>query len=134
MTGYSKNIVTEEKNSAFSALINGVMIAYAITCLVFITYAMLITYSSFTGENVSTVVTVTGIISVIVAGYDAAKGAGSHGWAWGMTAGLMYAVILAIIGLMLNKGFVFDGRTFMLFLISIAGGGLGGVVGVNLKR
>ncbi len=134
MTGYSKNIVTEEKDSPFSALINGVMIAYAITCLVFITYAMLITYSSFTGENVSTVVTVTGIISVIVAGYDAAKGAKSHGWLWGMVAGLLYAVILAIIGVMLNKGFVFDGRTFMIILISIAGGGLGGVVGINLKR
>ncbi len=134
MASSSKNVITEEKNSQIASLVNGVMIAYAITCLVFITYALLITYSSFTGENVSIVVTVTSLISVIVAGYDAAKGAKSHGWLWGMCAGLVYALILAFIGAWLNRGFVFDGRTFILIILSIAGGGLGGVVGINLKK
>jgi putative membrane protein (TIGR04086 family) len=79
------------------------------------------------------VVTVTCLIAVIVAGFDAAKGAESRGWLWGITAGFVYAVILAVIGVWLNKGFVVDSRTVTLGILSLAGGGFGGVFGINVN-
>ncbi len=130
----SKPIVTEEKHSQITSLISGIAIAYAITCIIFIGYAMLITYSSFTGKNLPLVVTVTSLVAVIVAGFDAAKGATKRGWLWGIAAGLIYALILAVIGTWVNKGFTFDSRTITLLILSVAGGGLGGVIGINLKK
>jgi len=130
----SKITMAEEKSSQIAALISGIVIAYAITCIIFIGYAILITYSEFSGENLPLVVTVTSLISVIVAGFDSAKGAENKGWLWGIFAGFAYAVILLCIGLWVNQGFKIDSRMITLFVLSIAGGGLGGVFGINLKR
>ncbi len=129
-----KTVVTENKTSQVSALVSGIAAAYAITCIVFIGYSLLITYSSFSDSSMPMVVTLTSLASVIVAGFDAAKGAESKGWLWGIIAGVIYAVILAAIGFWVNKGFTFDSRTITLLVLSVAGGGLGGVIGINLKK
>lgn len=128
----SKTTASEEKGSRLSALVSGVLVAYAITSIVLIGYAVLITYASFTGQNLPLVVTVTSLFSVIVAGFDAAKGAENKGWFWGIVAGFIYAVILAAIGVWVNKGFTVDSRTVTLLVLSVAGGGLGGVAGINI--
>ncbi|MDR1532645.1 MAG: TIGR04086 family membrane protein [Clostridiales bacterium] len=122
------------EKSRVSALISGILIGYALTCIIIIGYAILITYSSLTGENLPLVVTVTCLASVIVAGFDAASGAESRGWLWGITAGFIYAVILAALGVWVNKGFALDSRTITLLVLSVAGGGLGGVIGINFKK
>jgi len=123
-----------DAGSRVNALASGTLIAFAITCTVLIGYAMLITYSTFTGENIPLVVTLTCLVSVIVSGFDSAKGAPSKGWFWGIIAGAIYAVILVSIGVWVNRSFIIDTRTLTLIILSIAGGGLGGVLGINLRR
>ena len=124
----------EDIGARVNALVSGTLIAYAITCIVLIGYAILITYSTFTGENLPLIVTLTCLVSVIVAGFDSAKGANSRGWLWGILAGVAYAVILVAIGIWVNRGFAVDTRTITLVILSVAGGGLGGVLGINLRR
>ena len=130
----AKTVVSEDKVSRIHALASGVLTAYAITCIIMIGYAMLITYSTFTGERLPFVVTVTALVSVIVAGFDAAKGADSRGWMWGIIAGALYAVILVAIGIWVMHGLQIDSRTITMVILSIAGGGLGGVIGINFKK
>lgn len=114
--------------------LKGVAIAYAITIIVFIAYAILLTYTQLTEKQIPMVVTITTIISVIVAGYDSAKSANSKGWLWGMTAGLIYAVILIIIGVITTKGNIkIEFSTVAMMIMAIAGGGLGGMIGINRK-
>ncbi|WP_250227586.1 TIGR04086 family membrane protein [Anaeropeptidivorans aminofermentans] len=117
-----------------SSIISGVLIAYAITCIVFIGYAILLTYTDMGEEGISLVVTITSIISAMVAGFDAAKGANSKGWMWGMIAGLIYALILVAIMTWVQKGFTMNSRLMTLIILSIASGGLGGVIGINMKK
>ena len=122
------------ESSRFYSLISGVLMGYAITCIIFLGYSMLITYTSLTEEKMPLVVAGTTLISVIVAGFDAAKGAENKGWFWGIIAGLFYALILMIIMILVLKGFSMDARTLTVFILSLAGGGLGGVVGINFKK
>lgn len=116
------------------SLFTGVVIGYAITCLVFISYALLLTYTAITEENISLVVTLTTIVSVLVAGFDAARGASSKGWLWGIVAGFSYAVILVGIMSWIQQSLILDSRAITLLILSLAGGGLGGVIGINLKK
>jgi putative membrane protein (TIGR04086 family) len=134
LKGSSKSIITEDKRSQVYTLLSGVMMAYAITCIIFIAYAVLLTYTSVTEQYISVVVTITGVISVVVAGYDAARGAESRGWLWGIAAGALYAVILLCIGAWVNKGLVPDIKTATLLILCLAGGGLGGVIGINKRN
>jgi len=116
------------------SLFSGVAIGYAITCLVFISYALLLTYTSTTEENIPLVVTLTTIVSVLVAGFDAARSASSKGWLWGIIAGFTYALLLVGIMSWIQQALIMDSRTVTLLILSLAGGGLGGVIGINLKK
>jgi len=128
------NLVTEENKSQIKQLVVGVLMGYAITCIVFLAYAMLITYTQMSERNLPTVVAVTTLLSVMIAGFDAAKGAPSRGWMWGMIAGAIYVAVLAIIMVVMLPGFFVDGRTVTVIVLSIAGGALGGILGINIRR
>ena len=115
-------------------MITGVLMAYAITAIAFLAYALLVTYTNMSERNLPTVVAITTLLSVMVAGFDAAKGAQSRGWLWGMGAGLAYVLILAIIMVTVLPSFAVDGRTLLTTVLGVAGGGLGGILGINLKK
>jgi len=112
----------------------GVGMALAITAIAFLAYAMLVTYTNMSERNLPTVVAVTTLLSVLVAGFDAARGATHRGWIWGMAAGLAYILVLVIIMAVLLPTFAVDGRTFTTLAIGIAGGGIGGMLGINVKK
>ena len=116
------------------ALIIGVLMGYAITCIIFLAYSMLITYTHMTEQNLPMVVAVTTLLSVMIAGFDTAKGAESKGWLWGMAAGLVYILILTILMMSVLQRFAVDTRTVTSVVLALAGGGMGGILGINLKR
>jgi len=112
----------------------GVIMAYAITGIAFLAYAMLVTYTNMSERNMPTVVAITTLLSVMVAGFDAAKGAPRRGWLWGMGAGAIYVLIMAMIMIGMLPDFAADSRTLTTILIGVAGGGLGGILGINLRK
>jgi putative membrane protein (TIGR04086 family) len=123
-----------KQRTQIKSLVIGVLMAYAITCIVFLGYSMLITYTNMTERNLPMVVAITTLLSVMVAGFDAARGAENRGWLWGMAAGLIYILILT--GLMMGvlQRFAVDTRTVSSIVLALAGGGMGGILGINLKR
>jgi putative membrane protein (TIGR04086 family) len=124
----------KSESSRVSALISGVLVGYAITCIVFLAYSMLITFTSLSDDKTSLVVAAATLVSVIVAGFDAARGASTRGWFWGIMAGLVYAIILLVLMALVIKSVAVDSRTLTIVILSVAGGGLGGVVGINFKK
>jgi len=122
------------ESARLHSLISGVLVGYAITCIIFLAYSILITYTALTEEKMPMVVASATLVSVIIAGFDAARGADNKGWFWGIMAGLIYAVILLIIMSLVLQGFTLDSRTATVLVLSLSGGGLGGVVGINFKN
>jgi putative membrane protein (TIGR04086 family) len=115
-------------------IILGVVIAYAITAIIFIGTAIAITYTALPESVLPAIVMITCVLSVMVAGFDAARKADSRGWAWGMVAGLLYALIFMGIIVWVSGGFVPDLRKLMLLLLSLVGGGIGGAIGINFRK
>ena len=128
------NIITEEKKPKIITMLTAISIAFAITAIIFIGYAILITYSSVGEEHLTFVITATSIISIVIAGFDMAKSCENKGWLWGIIAGLIYALILLIIGIFAANKAIFTSQTLMLFLLSAASGGVGGIIGINFKK
>ncbi len=117
-----------------AGLLSGLLIAYAITCIFFIGCALGLTYTSLPETAVPVIMMAAVAVSVLVAGYDAAKSAPKNGWLWGMASGLIYAVILICIETFVSDGFMADVKTFISIALSLGGGCLGGVIGINFKR
>lgn len=125
------NYVTEKNQ--LKALVGGVCIGYSITVIVFIVYAMILTYTNISDKGMDIVVILTTIISVIIAGFDSTKNANSKGLLWGVLAGLLYSSILVIISSLLDGSFTFSPDTIVTILVAMASGGIGGVIGINKK-
>lgn len=122
------------QSKQIKALTIGILIAFSITCIIFLGYSMLITYTGMTERNLPMVVAVTTLLSVMVAGFDAARAAESRGWLWGMGAGLVYILILTTLMMNVLDRFAVDTRTITSIVLAIAGGGMGGILGINMKK
>ncbi len=121
------------ENNQFKSLVGGVCIGYSITVIVFIIYAILLTYSNVSDKGMDVVVIITTIVSVMIAGYDCTKNSKSKGLLWGVLAGLLYSVILLIVSSLIDGEITFDGETIITILVAMASGGIGGVFGINKK-
>jgi len=51
-----------------------------------------------------------------------------------IAAGAVYALILLLIMTIVQKGFHYDSRTVTLIVLALSGGGLGGVIGINVRK
>ena len=130
----SNLMITDEKKSQIKNLVVGLLMAYAITCIVFLGYSMLITYTEMSEGSLPMVVSLTTLLAVLVAGFDAARGAAKRGWLWGMWAGFLYVAIMAIIMSVALNEFLVDGRTITVILLALVGGAIGGMIGINVKK
>ena len=129
-----QTFLTPEKKIPLLALLTGTLVAYAITCIFFILCALLLRFTPMTEDTVPLIVTISCVVSVAFSGFDAAKAAESQGWLWGLIAGAIYAVILLCIGAWAIQGYRVDLRGVTLIALCVAGGGLGGIFGINFKK
>lgn len=123
-----------ERELRLTEIFKANLIAYMITVIIFIVAALLLTYTPLPETSISLIAIVTTIISTFIAGYDTAKGVKSRGWFWGMNSGIVYAIILILIGSAITKNLMITSRTITLLLISIGSGALGGMIGINTKK
>jgi putative membrane protein (TIGR04086 family) len=122
------------KRSQITALITGVLVAYAVTCTAFIACAMALTYTGLSESAVPMIITIACVVSVFIAGFDASRASERNGWMWGLIAGGIYAFILFCVLSWVSKGIAFDIRSVTLIVLSAASGGVGGIVGINFQR
>ena len=130
----NSNIIPEEKKSKLIIFLSAIFISFAITIIIFISYAMLITYTDLSEKNIVLIANLANIISVMIAGFDIARSSKNKGWFWGILAGLVYAIVLSLIGFALNNKIMISSQTLMLFLLSASSGAVGGIIGINFKK
>ncbi len=129
----NEKYLRSEHQNQFKSLVGGVCIGYSITIIVFIIYAILLTYSNLSDKGMDVVVILTTIISVIIAGFDSTKNAQSKGLLWGVLAGLIYSFILIVISSLIDGNFALDTETIITLLVAMASGGIGGIIGINKR-
>ena len=115
-------------------MLQGMVMAYALTCIIFITYGILLTYTDMTEEKIPLVVLCCTVISAAIAGFDWAKCAKARGIFWGILAGITYGVILFLLDGVAGSGFTVIGSKALMMLLAAAGGGVGGILGINMKK
>lgn len=121
----------DTKYSQLKCLVSGVCIGYAITVIIFIFYAILLTYTNLSDRGMDVVVILTTVFSVMIAGYDTTKNANSKGLLFGVLSGLMYCAILIFVSTLIDGKLTFDAETIITILVACAAGGIGGIIGIN---
>lgn len=123
-----------KKDSMGQIILKALLISYVLTFVVFIIYAILITYTGVSEKGVDTVALVTAGIAVLLAGFEVGIRARAKGLIFGMLTGVLYCLIMLLIGFTCFGGVEPDTGKLLLVIISALGGGVGGIIGINGKN
>ncbi len=131
-----ENVKTKKEmgNSQILCMLKGIVMAYAVTCIIFITYGIVLTYTDVTEEKLPLIALCCTVISAGIAGFDWARCAKARGILWGILAGIAYGVILFVLDGIAGSGFSVVGSKGLMILLAAAGGGVGGILGINMKK
>ena len=121
------------KRNTGLCLLKGMAAAFAITCIIFIGFGILLTYTDLSEERLPVVSLVCTALSVSVAGYDWAASMKRRGILWGMAAGAVYTVLLFFVTGLAADSFSLEPSAAMTLAVALAGGAAGGILGVNRK-
>lgn len=114
-------------------LLRGMAVALAITCIIFIGFGIVLTYTDLSEESLPLVSMVCTGLSASAAGFDWAACMRKKGILWGMAAGAVYTLLLFLITSMAKDSFGLQLSSFMTLAVALAGGAAGGILGVNRK-
>ncbi len=123
----------ESADSSFAAsALKGIGLGLGITCIVFVICALVLTYTDVSDAHIGIVSTVCTAVSALCAGYIWARGRGKNGLLTGILAGIVYCAVLLAVSAAAGGGPLSIG-TLTCLAVSAAGGGIGGILGVNTK-
>ena len=127
--------LTRERQTGGTALclLRGMGIAFAITCIIFIGFGMILTYTAASEESLPLVSLICTALSVAAAGYDWAACKRKRGLLWGALAGLVYTALLYVITSLAADSFVLHASGLMTLAVALAAGVIGGILGVNRR-
>ena len=123
----------QERNRFFLPLFRGMVVAFAVTCIIFIGFGILLTYTDVSEESLPLVSLLCTAVSAAIAGYDWAACTGRKGILWGMAVGLVYTLVLFLVISLATDHFLLELSGVMTLVVAIAAGAIGGVLGVNRK-
>lgn len=108
--------------------------SYLITIVLVLIYNLVLTYTS---ASVSTMPLMTSIIvtlGIACAGFYIGYKNGSDGFLYGILAGALYVLFMIIMYFLANENFKFEMNMLYKMLLNTLTGGIGGIIGVNMKK
>lgn len=128
-----KKTKTTKEYSHLTAILKGLVVSYIITIPVFFIFALVLSKIDSCANLVSPVVLITTILGVMAAGMVSARCIKSRGWLNGGITGVLYMLVLFILGSIIYMDFSINRNVLFMFLIGILAGIVGGILGVNTK-
>ncbi len=114
-------------------LLKGIVFSLIITVILIIVLALILTYTSLSEGIIPIVNSIIMILSIALGSIYVSVKINRLGWLNGALTGLLYILILVILGNMFVDSFKLD--IFILFriLIALITGAVGGMIGINLR-
>ena len=131
-SGYIKE--TSDKKFDIIHTAKCVGFAYIISVFLIFILAICATVSDMDGKMVNIFITLITCISVALGGFMSARGTGHGGLINGVLAGLIYTIILYLVGGLISRDISFNIVTVIAVALGIICGGIGGVFGVNTSK
>lgn len=121
------------KNYKLTLLLKGIFLAFLFSLICFFILSIILSFTSASEKIIQPTSYIVIIISVVFAGGYVAQRMEKRGWIHGGITGLLYILILTIIGHFTGSGFVFNKLFISRILLGIFPGIIGGILGINLK-
>ncbi|HOJ09022.1 MAG TPA: TIGR04086 family membrane protein [Clostridiales bacterium] len=127
-----KKSSSSDEQLKLTILLKGVILAYIITIPFFILFSLILSYTNFPENYISTAVTSVTIISVLISSTSVSRNIKNKGLFSGAFIGFFYMFILYIINGIVFKNYSITRHLITMTFICILTGSVGGIMGVNI--
>lgn len=121
-------------NKFIKKIFKGVLISLVVSFVLLAIFAIVLTYTSVSENTIVPVIIVVTGISILVGTILESRKIVKNGIWLGGIIGLIYVLILYIISSLLNDDFSINIQSFILILVAIFSGMIGGIIGVNNRK
>lgn len=130
------SIITEEsefkKNSI--RIIKGSLFAVIASAILLLIFAVLLCYTNLSENTMLPVILVITGISILIGSMISTRKIRKNGILNGGMVGLIYIIILYLISSLFLAGFSLTFNSFIMLVVGIVTGMIGGIIGVNTNR
>ncbi|RKD28028.1 putative membrane protein, TIGR04086 family [Caminicella sporogenes DSM 14501] len=124
-----------EKKDDFILLIylKSIVISMAVALVIFLILAAIVTFTSVSESIIPLVSSIVTVLVIAFSGLLAAVKKKKKGFLHGIAIGALYVLIIFILSLIFIDDFSINKIVIIKGIIGIVSGGIGGIIGVNLK-
>jgi len=109
------------------------IISYVLMLILLALLALVVRFTPLPEGAASVIVVIFSIITVIVAGFAASVYSSLRGWMAGGLAGIMYYLVIIVLGSIIFLSFPSFKNILIMLAIGFIAGAFGGIVGINSK-
>lgn len=128
------NVEKIKKDNALFSILKGYIISIVLSTILLISYACILINTSIEEKTIKPVVIGISGISILVGSIFSCLKIKKKGILNGVAVGTLYYFTLYILSSIVFCGFSFNISSLIMILIGILLGGIGGVLGVNLRK
>ena len=114
-------------------ILKGSILAIVISIILLVIFAIVLTYTNFNENMTPTVIIIITAISILIGSQITTSSIKKNGILNGIVVGLIYVLFLYLMSSTISKNFSLNNYAIIMIAVSVAIGGLGGVIGVNRK-
>ncbi len=129
---YSKGLESNTKKTRLIYL-KSIIKAMIFALIAFLILAVLVTFTSISENIVSLITSIVMVLSIAYSGLLTAIKKEKNGLVQGLITGAMYVLLIIFLCWALDRSFSMDKIVLLKAVLGIISGGLGGMIGVNLK-
>lgn len=107
--------------------------SYLATIILILVYNLLLTYTPLKSSSIPLATSLITTTGAVCAGFYMSYKTSSKGLLYGMLAGTLYVLVMVVILFLIQDGLKFEPRIIYKVLLDVIAGGIGGIIGVNLK-
>lgn len=116
-----------------SILLKALGYSYLVTIILILVYNLLLTYTPLKSSSIPLATSLITTLGAVCAGFYMSYKNSSKGLLYGLLAGSMYILVMMILLFLIQDGFEFEPRVLYRIVLDIIAGGIGGIIGVNIK-
>ena len=116
------------------AIFKGEIISLIINFIGLIILSLIMTYSNFSDNNISTIIIAINTIAILIGSSLSTIRLDKNGIINLLIILFLYIIIYLLISLIFKETINFSTKTIILFILVIIAGGIGGIIGVNLNK
>lgn len=124
---------SNDKSFSVKQVVVGGILGVAIAMVILLGFAFLLLILKISTDYIPVLAKAVLILGAFSGGIISAKGRSTSGWLYGSLAGLLYFLILLVLGLVFKANTGFGLNKMVSLLFCVISGTIGGILGINMK-